>query len=491
MVAPTFERHCQALWRRTQGLDSLRDLTPQLLLAWAEERGFTEAIAEVRPIGTFWPIEGVVLTLGDRKAFFPTISSRDDPLWVARRQIADANAALWEKVEWFTPFWIPMGVAQNVLASARHVSNDRAVEMFNYHMSTAYTLAFQAVCIAQIMPKARSLEAVCPLAREAYLGFYSGYRASSIAALIPAIEGAITRILPDGDSGLAIADKVDRAVDRAIATAANLHFDGMWTPADYLTKDFLFGDDERVFGFETFRRWLHRSFFRKTGEYDGVTWLNRHLFAHGGATEWQQSQNFGRLVVALATAGLIESWHDESHRVSVFLPEMNQDSTLLHEQAQLRAQMQMAITLHEHEQYQAHGRLVPKMPTDNGVTLRKAILSEDCIKDLVRPLRDAGWSVEVSEPEATALYLTVAASAGDKNFGAALLYSCATSNEIYRRLSETCSAILYRGSPYHQDQYAYGISVHVGPVTGWQPPLAPKQIATVSEAASALCQTKD
>ena len=88
---------------------------------------------------------------------------------------------------------------------------------------------------------------------------------------------------------------------------------------------------------------------------------------------------------------------------------MNADSTLLHQQAQLRAQAQLAMQLIEQQHYQEHGRLVPDMPTDDGATLRRAILSEDCIKDLVRPLRSAGWSVEVSDPEATGLYMTVVA----------------------------------------------------------------------------------
>ncbi|SFJ70287.1 hypothetical protein SAMN05216304_11235 [Bosea sp. OK403] len=484
MSSPTSERHFQALWRRAQSAPSLKDLTPEIMFSWARERGLEGAIVEARPVGAFSPIDGVILTLGARKAFFPRISPSEDPTWLVRRQTADADAALWEKVEWFTPFWVPMGEARKVVESARHVPKTRAIELFNYHMSTSYTLAFQAVCIAQLMPKARSLEAACPLAREAYLAFYSGYRASSIAALIPAIEGAITRILPDGGGSLAVADKVDRAIDRAIATAAGLHFEGMWTPVEYRTKEFLFGQDERVFGFETFRRWLHRSFFRKTGEYDGITWLNRHLFAHGGTTEWQQSSNFSRLVVALATVGLIESWHDESHQVSLFLPEMNADSTLLHQQAQLRAQTQMAVQLIEQQRYQEHGRLVPEMPTDDGAMLRRAILSEDCIKDLVRPLRDAGWSVKVSDPEATGLYMTVVATADGQSLGAALLYSCATSNDIYRQLAETCSVILYRGAPYHEDQYAYGITAHVGSITGWQPPLAPDRTRRVPQTVS-------
>lgn len=59
-------------------------------------------------------------------------------------------------------------------------TKERAIELFDYHTSTLYTLAFQAVCITQIMPQPRSLKEIVPLAREAYLGVYSGYRASSI-----------------------------------------------------------------------------------------------------------------------------------------------------------------------------------------------------------------------------------------------------------------------------------------------------------------------
>ena len=466
-------KHFQALWRRANNQPSLNDLTPDRLLSWAAERGLEGARAEERTLVAFNQFEGLVLTLAEAKAFFPRMSASQDPLWQARRNAAEDRATLWDKVEWFTPFWVPMGDAQTLLASIRSAFRDRAIELFNYHMSTTYTLAFQAVCIAQIMPLSRSLQQVCPLAREAYLAFYSGYRAASISALIPAIEGAITRILPDSDSVLSVTDKVDRAIDRAIATATSIYYEGMWSPPEYRSKEFLFCQDERIFGLETFRRWLHGSFFRNTGEYQGATWLNRHLFAHGTGPEWQQSANFSRLVVALATVGLVESWHDEAHRISLFLPEINADSTLLWQQAQFQAQTQMALKLLEQQRYQAQGRLVPEMPTDNGAMLRRALLSEDCINDLVRPLRNAGWSVNVGEPESDGLYMTVEAMAGSERLGVALLFSCATDNEIYRHLAERCSAILYRGAPYHQDQYAYRVTAHVGPVTAWQPPLSP------------------
>jgi len=95
-------------------------------------------------------------------------------------------------------------------------------------------------------------------------------------------------------------------------------------------------------------------------------------------------------------------------------PEMNDDSKLLWQQALFRGQTQMQMKLVEQDLYQKNGRLVPELPTDNGVTLRKALLAEDCMRDLVKPLRDAGWNVAVSEPDDEALFMTVTASHGER-----------------------------------------------------------------------------
>ncbi|AYH41788.1 hypothetical protein CDA09_00030 [Azoarcus sp. DN11] len=239
-----------------------------------------------------------------------------------------------------------------------------------------------------------------------------------------------------------------------------------------MTLQYLYPLDERVFTFESFRRWLKKSFFQNTAQYDGATWLNRHLFAHGVSSDWQQSSNFTRLIVALATMGIIESWHDESNSVSLFFPEMDEDSKLLWQQALFQGQAQAKLKMIEQQIYHEHGRLVPEMPTDNGALLRKAVLEKDCIEDLVRPLRNMGWQVNVGEPDDEALYILVTAGNNDRTFNVALLYSCATDNAIYRELASTCEAILYRGAPYNQDSFAYGITAHVGPVAGWQPPKA-------------------
>ncbi|PQA75945.1 hypothetical protein C5F53_17940 [Rhodoferax sp. TS-BS-61-7] len=472
MKGSKHQTHFLAIWQRALGLETLADLEATTVALWAKQRGLVVLDVVERDVGIFQTTRAIVLTVEGGKACLPKISATDDLKWRDTRAKADHLARLWEKMEWFSPLWIPQGKYQALLKEAEHCSRERAIQLFDYHFSTVYTLAFQAVCIAQLLPCSRSLVGFVPLAREAYLAFYSGYQASSIAALIPVVEGALKRIIADSPD-IPLPAQIDRVFERACARAARLHFDGMWVPCEYLGVDYLFGQDERVFAFETFKRWLKGSFFQNTDKYDGSTWLNRHLFAHGTSSDWQQSANFERLVVALATLGFIESWHDESNQISPFFPDMNQDSTLLWQQALFRGQMQMTLNLNEQKHFQSHGRLVPELPTDDGVMLRAAILSKDCIQDLVRPLRKAGWSVKVGEPDKQALYIIVVATSGAERLTVALLYSCGTDNELYRELARSANVILYRGAPYNQDQFAYDIDVHVGPVTGWQPPFAP------------------
>lgn len=446
-------------------------ISAALISQWALDRGLAVTNAEDGEAGIFNPIPAVLLDIKGRKACFPMMGKSDSG-WIARRAAADRTAELWNKVEWFSPLWVAIGKLEELLKAIEHRTGKDAIQHFDYHLSTAYTLPFQAICIAQLLPKARSLAEFAPLAREAYLSFYSGHRASSVAALIPVIEGGIRRIA-SATPDLNPLDAIDKVVDRACALAADLHFNGVWVPHPYQSIDFLFGQDERVFVFETFRRWIRDHFFQNTDKYIGFTSLNRHLFAHGSTADWQQPSNFSRLIVAITTLGVIESWHDRTNAVPILFPIMNEDATLLWQQALLRGQLQMALNLQEQDYFQAHGRLVPKLPTDNGIGLRKAILAEDAIKDLVRPLRDAGWSVEVTEPDDEALFVIATAISANSRLLIALLYSCATSNEIYQELACKADAILYRGSPYQQSSFARGVIVHVGPVAGWQPPRAP------------------
>lgn len=475
-VAPELSRKFQAIWNRVTNAHSNSEITPALIHQWATDCGIDDATTEDATVGRFVEIAVVILRTANARAIFPKVPFRSDPIWLARRQAMDVQAALWVKVEWFCPLWVRMGDASKLLDDICNASGKRAIEVFHYHTSTLYTLPFQAICISQILSQAPSLKELVPLAREAYLAFYSGHRASSIAALIPALEGGLSRISHAGTDSLFV--RIDRIFDKAIDTASQWHFDlrgesATWVPQAYQTCEYLFSQDEVVFALETCRRWLKTSFFADTDHYDGPTALNRHMFAHNTHTSWQQSFNFERMVVALATLGFVESWYDGTHAISPLLPEMNSNSEMLWLQALLRGNMQGFIARKEAELFHKRGRLVPELPTDDGVLLRKAILVRECMGDLVRPLRAAGWGIDVGEPDEKALSIVVKAHSADSQLTVALLYSCATDNGIYRRLAETCNVILYVGAPYHQAQYAYGINVHVGPVLGWQPPPAP------------------
>ncbi|WP_229296995.1 hypothetical protein [Herbaspirillum sp. CAH-3] len=459
----------EALWTWIAAQPDSSNVELSKIRERAETMGLPVYSLEIKDVGIFRLTPAVVLSTGEQTACFPLHKIGADPEWVTNLGHANREAALWAKMEWFSPLWVSRGDVAPLLADVVQRDREDALRKFEYHTSTIYTLPFQAVCIAQLLPKSRILSEFAPLIREAYLGFYSGSRASSIAALIPILEGAIKRIAGASD-GAKILDEIDRVVDRAIELAAKLHFYGQWVPSAYRTVQYLFSQDERVFTFETFRRWLKSSFFQDTKKYDGLTWLNRHLFAHGMSSKWQDGANFRRLVVAIATLGVIESWHDNSNQVSLFFPSMDKDGELLWQQALLRAHLQSMLAKHEIKKFHEQGRLVPELATDDGVLLRRAILSEDCITDVVRPLRNAGWSVEVGKPDESALYILATATSGEETFTVALLYSCATDNELYKELSMKTDAILYRGSPYEQESFARGITVHVGPAAGWLPP---------------------
>lgn len=458
-----------AIWRRALNLPSLNDLTVELIRSWLEERKISYASIQETKVGMFSSIDCIVLDCHTYKACFPKISINTNSEWNTRNNHIKEQIELWHKMEWFFPLWVPMGEINKLLSSARYGSKSEAIDSFNYHTSTNYSLAFQAVCIAQLLPKSVSLKKYLPIAREAYLAFYSGHRASSIAALIPTIEGALDSIVSEYPQ-LTPKEKINKVFDDVIQKEAEIYFDKMWTPKEYKTENFLVCLDERILFFSTFRNWLLNSFFQDTKAYNGVTWLNRHVFAHAKSEEWQDSRNFTRLIVALTSMGVIESWYKSINGVSLLFPEMNDDGDLLWQQAQLQLKIQMVMKEYEEKNYHKHGRLVPKMPTDDGVLHRKAILAEDCINDLVRPLRDSGYSIDVGEPDDNALYIQVTAKSENTILKITLLYSCATANSLYKQLASQSDVILYRGAPYHQEQYAYGISIHVGPVTGWQPP---------------------
>lgn len=475
MERKTLEYAFNCVWGRFKGSDQ-NHVNLEEIEGWATAKGLTVSEVERKNVGRFGKTDCVIIHTEHGSACLPVTTDANTEAWFKRNESYTKTAEIWAKLEWFAPFWICRKDVTTILRDCEHQTPEEAVKLFNFHTSTIYTLSFEAVCIEQIMGGAPCLADIRPLAREAYLAFYAGYKSASIAALIPAIEGAISAILPKETKSLATMERVNRAIAGAIRNAAELHFEGMWTPNSYKTTAYLFGLDEMIFAFETFRRWLQDSFFKNSDAYKGAARLNRHHFAHGLSPEWQQA-NMSRLIVALATVGLVEAWYHQNSATTVIFPTVNKGSKLLWEQALLHGSAQMVIKLLEEKRYQENGLVVPILPTDDGATLRKALLMKDCIEDLVRPLRNAGWAIEFTD-DSSDLFLKVRATSGDRSFNVALLYSCGSDNALYKELEKDCVAILYRGGPYLQEYFARDVKAHVGPVAGWQPPTVANRPAT-------------
>ncbi|MBF7143069.1 MULTISPECIES: hypothetical protein [Pseudomonas] len=457
----------KGLWARYQNANACTTTLDEVA-DWAASKGLSVIGIQRREVGAFSKTDCIVIQTTQGSGCFPADPAACHEHWGVRHKEYSRISGIWEKLEWFSPLWISRKHVTQILQDAERLEPVEAIKSFDYHTSTIYTLPFEAVCIEQVMGSAECLKDVQPLAREAFLAFYAGYKAASIAALIPAIEGAISKILPPETHALATMERVNRVIEGAVQYAADIHYEEMWTPPEYRTTDYLFCMDEHVFAFETFRRWLQNCFYQRTEAYTGATNLNRHLFAHGISADWQKA-SLSRLIVALATIGTIEAWYRKDSSSTLFFPEQSEESRLLWEQAILHGSAQMVIKQIEAASYHQHGRRVPVMPSDDGAMLRRALLMDDCIKDLVRPMREAGWAVSVQENDSD-LYVIVVGRSGKEKIKVALLYSCGAENGLYKELAQDCQAILYRGAPYKQSQFAWGITVHVGPVAGWQPP---------------------
>ena len=214
----------KGIWLRALNERSLGDLTPELIAEWARDKGLSGPVAITRDVGVYQSTPSIVLEAGGEERASPEVPPTGDEAWNIRRRAKDDEALLWEKMEWFLPLmaangrdWENAGRRQTL----HKRESDRALRLS--HIDALYACLPSRMHRA-MMPNARSLSEIVPLAREAYLGFYSGYRASSIAALIPAIEGGLTRIVSDLGPHATAPEKIDHAINRAIRTAARPPF---------------------------------------------------------------------------------------------------------------------------------------------------------------------------------------------------------------------------------------------------------------------------
>ena len=98
------------------------------------------------------------------------------------------------------------------------------------------------------------------------------------------------------------------------------------------------------------------------------------------------------------------------------------------------------------------------MTIDVGWRMRSEILVRDAERKLLEPLRHHGWTAEIEHIEPVGEYAVVKAERNGLLRRAALLYTSATDNAVYRRLEAQVDVTLFNGQPYMVEEFTRGVS---------------------------------
>lgn len=404
-------------------------------------------------------------------AFFPiyTINMKEFNSWGLREISIKKN---WECIDWFIPPYISNGHISSVLSrtfSLCNVYKERALDEFEYALPSLYTIPDMCVFVEQVATESDVLSSHANTLRESILSFYTGYQSSATASLIPIVESALEKLVDNQRvSGKHLKDRIEGLINNAInRVCLSSIYNGVWVDEQYTRQDTICRLDDRALMFRIFGDWLKNSFFVNTKRYDKRSGLNRNIFSHGLSLVWQRTTNFHRLIGVLNAIVFLEYYLIPNSKIGLFYPEMNEQSNSLWEDVNVRINSQLFFKLKSSERTLRFGTKMPILTNDDGWLLRAGILEDSCMKGLVEKLRDKAWHCTVHDPLKEGEFIKVDAIKNERELKIALLYSCASSNHIYKKLEEECDVILYLGAPYNQNQYAYGIQKHVGPLQAW------------------------
>lgn len=416
----------------------------------------------------------IMLSTAKSSALFPMVKPEDMRLYRENKEAVDTTMRFWCELDWFIPPYIMNFELISALSYAGidyfKIDCEPRV-LFQKRLDNAlpiiYTLGLMVVINEQVLTKAFSIQRHVPIIREAILAFYSGMKVAAIAALIPIIENILGELI--NNQSMDIKSKVDKSLDAAMGNVKKLFFSRAdWIPTEYEGENFLIVLDERYRMLKTLKEWLLNSFYCNTGKYENHSGFNRHSFAHAKSNLWQNEANFFRAIGLIQALAFVEVFSDIDSNISIFIPKSNEESKAFHCEVLACLDTQLVKKLYI-QKYQLDNKLPHKLTaSDDGWLLRASMLSKKMNEEVIKRLRDAGWQCEAfSDPVKDGEYITVRAKKSGQSLKIALLYSCATGNDIYKILDKTCEYILYCGAYYKQDSYAYEVNAKVMPVNAW------------------------
>jgi len=100
-----------------------------------------------------------------------------------------------------------------------------------------------------------------------------------------------------------------------------------------------------------------------------------------------------------------------------------------------------------------------------GSEQRLAILRQAVEQKILQPLISHSWVPKIDQECADGDgYIIISACRADCTHRIAVLYSCGTSNHIYKKLEQQVDHIFYNGQPYHVAEYTQGVVKPVSPI---------------------------
>jgi hypothetical protein len=437
-----------------------------------------ESIDEVE-FGYMPKIKAVLLKTNLGSALYPRQKLEEIELYNKNIKPNQNYEDFWSSVDWFLPAFI----ANEKISSAINQSNINVLnhkqlsteflqKNFEHSLTSIYDFSNIIPITEQTLSKSKTISKHVPLIREAMFAFYSGMKIVAISSLIPIVENIISTIIEAHDSELTIIDKVNKCIDKANETVISMYISyADWIPPEYLEISVLKVMNERVFILELIRNWLLNSFYANTKTYKNHSGFNRHIFAHAKSDLWQNPSNFFRAMGVIQAMAFIECFAVEGSQVSVFPPNHDKNSESLRQEVFACLNFQ-AIK----KQLIVNHQISDNLPfnttsSDDGWLSRAAVLSEKMNNEVVERLRNNNWDCHIiSDPIKDGEYITVEAKKEGNIVKVALLYSCATSNKLYKYLAEGFDYILYQGASYKQESYAYNVDAIIRPLNAWLAP---------------------
>lgn len=422
---------------------------------------------------------GILIKTDVGSAIFPRLKADEVKLYRERIIPSQNYEKYWKHIDWFLPPYITNGALHESFkrcgvppVNFNSVDTITAQKRFEDELSSLYTLSNIILVTIQNLSNSIAIGNHLPIIKESILAYYSGMKIAAISSLIPIIEDILKKIVGERAEELDTVSTINTCFNKACRNAFKFDIHNVdWIPDEFCDLEYLKINNERIFMLETLRAWLLESFYANTESYNRQSGFNRHHFAHAISNIWQNESNFFRAIGLIQALAFVECFSLVDSKVSIFVPECNDESISFHGEvlACIQAQYikQLAIN---------HYQLSNELPfnttaSSDGWLIRATVLSEKMNNIIIPQLKRKGWQCHnFGDPIKDGEYITVEAVKNGRNIKIALVYSFAISSEIYSRFNETFDFILCQGASYRANEFTSHLKCQALPLNAWIAP---------------------